>query len=612
MAVQIPELKRIQPSRSLPANDRINLKVDSQASNILNQTQGVTALAKEGADLYYDIEDSKIQQLSLTAEQEYSSWNTGALQKLKTIEGDPTDAYVEYDKLAKEKRDEILNARPDLNERVKSHLTSNLDKSVGAQNLAAMKQRGAQQETYDNNNYEAGIKLKKDGLSTSASYIRKDDPGSFMPMDDGINDIRTTIAQRGLVKGTVTKVADDSKDYNHIYKDADGKIVKVKMSDIALQKTAKETAEGVGASINSMIAAGYTEEAQAAYDRYKPFLDTKYKTTLENKFHTTAVKGTAFNEVGRIEAMPQGNRLAEAEKISDPQVRSEVLKILDTNDARRAHFKKRREDANFEVLGSRVLEKMNSDNPYFGISDLENDPTFKATYDRLDVKGKKAVMEMVKAPKETNPNAEIGVQNLLLGTDPNADINAVTPAQFQKMTVGLNKADKTKYTNMYNRLKQETSGEERSKNKRAEQFLQQQLIADKYISKNDYGKFTGKSEVKLIEARNEMFQFLETAPKNMSDNELLKYVQKYSADKVKGEVFTPPERKVFTETTTQTIPSPANNAVVPPTKVKAPVNPEDGLPQTQKLQLRQKFKKEFGRWPVLDSADYLNYVKKNS
>lgn len=610
MAVQVPKLQRIQPSAALPANERINLKVDSQASNILNQTQGLANLGKEAVDLSYDIEDSKIQQLSLSAEQEYSSWNTQQLQKLKSYEGDPTDAYVEYDKQAQQKRDEILNARPDLNERVRSHLTANLDKTVGSQNMTAMKQRGAQQETYDNNNFQAGIKLKKDGLSTAASYIRKDDPGSFMPMDDGINDIKTTIAQRGLIKGTVSRLPDDAKTWSHMYKDPEGKLVKVQMSDIAKQATAKEVAEGVGASINSMIAAGYTEEAQAAYDRYKPYIDTKYKTTLENKFNTTAIKATAFNEIGRIESMPEGQRLAEVEKITNPQVRSEALKILDTNANRREAIKDRREKANYEVLGSKVLEKMNSDNPYYGISDLENDPTFKATYDRLDVKGKKAIMEMVKAPKDTNPESEVKVQDLLLGSDPSMDINNVSPAQFQKMTVGLNKSDKSKYTNMYNRLKQETAGEERTKNKRAEKFLQDQLLADKYISKNDYGKYTGKSEIKLIQARNELLDHLSTAPKNMSDTDLLKYVQKYSADKIKEQVFVPPQRKVFTETASQTIPT--NNSIVPPTKSKALVNPEDGLPQPQKLQLRQKYKKEFGRWPVLDSSDYLNYVKKNS
>ena len=187
MAVTLPSLQRIQPSKALPANERINLKVNDSASGILNQTQAVAGLAKEGADLYYDIEDSKIQQLSLSAEQEYSAWNTEQLQKLKSYEGDPTDAYVEYDKAAKEKRDAILAARPDLNDRVRSHLTANLDKAVNSQNMAAMKQRGAQQETYDNNNFEEGIKLKKNNLRTSASYIRKDDPGSFMPMDDNIN-----------------------------------------------------------------------------------------------------------------------------------------------------------------------------------------------------------------------------------------------------------------------------------------------------------------------------------------------------------------------------------------------------------------------------------------
>ena len=256
---------------------------------------------------------------------------------------------------------------------------------------------------------------------------------------------------------------------------------------------------------------------------------------------------------------------------------------------------------------------MNSERPFFGIADLENDPTYKAVYDRLDVQGKKAIMEMVKAPKETNPEAEAKVQDLIFGTNKNAKpIAEYTAAEFQKMTVGLNKSDKAKYTNQFNKIKNETLPEERSKNNRAEKLLQEQLLAVNYIQKDEYGKYKGKSEIKLIEARNELLDFMDTAPKNMNDTELRKYVQKYAADKKLGQAFAPPPRKVFTETKTETIPQ--DNSVVQATK-KAVVKNMQEMDLAEKVaeqKMRSAYRKQFGAWPKVGSVEYNNFKKNNS
>ena len=75
MAVSIPRLNRSEPSQALPQNDRINMRVNAQASTILNQTQAVTGVIDKGADVYQQYENDKIETLSNQAEREYSAWN---------------------------------------------------------------------------------------------------------------------------------------------------------------------------------------------------------------------------------------------------------------------------------------------------------------------------------------------------------------------------------------------------------------------------------------------------------------------------------------------------------------------------------------------------------
>lgn len=589
--VSVPKLQRIQPSASLPANDRIKMQAPNNASDILNRTGNITKLGEAGADLYYDIEDNKIQQLSNEAEQKYTAWNTEQLQKLKSYQGDPTDAYAAHDIAAKEKYDEILNERPDLNERVKSHLSANLNKAMGAQDLHTIKQRGAQQETYANTVFESQVKLKKDNLGINAGYIKKDDPGSFLPMDQNISEIKTTIAKRGFVTGIAKKLPDDAKSWNHIYQDEDGKMVKVELSDIAKSKAAKELSEGVSSSINSMIAGGYTEEAQAAYERYKPYIDVKMKAHLDTKFKTAGVKAAAFNEIGKVENKSDTEQMTAIENIKDPAIKSEALKIKDTNDARREHIKNRREKANYEVLGNRVLKKMNSDDPFHGEADLENDPVFKATYDRLSVKGKKSVLEMVKAPKETDPKAEAAIQNAFFGNDPDNNIEGMSPTKFAELTVGLNKADKTKYTNMYNKQNIQTAGEERAIVKRAGSMLQDQLLSDGHIARNKYGKIAGDDEITLINARNKLIDVLDKRGP-MNEKELKDFVKEFSAAEIKGKVFNPAVKTPVTKTSN-----------VPPKDV--------AISPMKKIELKKKFKDQIGHFPKDDEPQWITFLQNN-
>lgn len=598
MAISVPRLQRIQPSESLPANDRIQMQAPDVSSTITSRTNAVASLAAEGVDLYYDIEDSKITQLSQEAEQEYTVWNNDQLQKLKSYEGDPTDAYAAYEESAAQKQNEILTKRPDLNERVKSHLTTNLNKTVEGHRVQAMKQRGAQQETYANNLYESSVKLKKDNLGVSAGFIKKDDPGSFLPFDENIADIKTTIAKRGMEKGIAKRLPDDAKSWNHIYKDEEGKMVKVELSDIAKQRAAKELSEGVGASINSMIASGYTEEAQAAYDRYKSYLDPKTTATLNNKFETSTVKTSAFNEIGRIESLPPSQQMQAIESIQDPKLKSEVLKIKDTNDARREHMRDRREKANFEVLGNRVLNKMKSDTPFFGMADLESDPVFKATYDRLDVKGKKAILAMVDAPKDSDPKAKVRLQNLMFGLE-GKNIEDLTPLEFADYKKGLSKADQAKADTKYEKLKNPSSGEKNSIYKVAGLELQESLIMSGDIEENKYGKIAGDDKITLLKAQDRLEQEIETGGLR-TRKEIKEFINAQRANLIKENYTSAVTKKSVNA------PPPKDPASTAPAKTNEIV-----LSPTEIISLKKKFRDANGYIPVKNDPKFQTFIQNN-
>jgi len=600
MAVEIPTLKRVTPSESLPANDRINLRVQDNASDILNRTNAVTSVAEKGLDIYQKFEDQEIASLSQQAEIEYKTWNDQKLSELKNYEGDPTDAYVQYDKDAKEKYDAILNSRPDVNERVKRHLTGALTKTAQDEQVAALKQRGAQQETFKNNVYEASVKLKKTDLSNRASYIQKNDPGSYLEFDKGINDIRTTIAQRAIDKGTGEVLPDDAKSWDHTYTDGDGKIVKVKLTDIAKMRTAKEISEGVGQSIASMEAAGYTEEAKQAMERYRPYLDAKTKTTLDNRLQAAGVKQTAYDEIAKIRGKSESEQLSYINSQKDPEVRSEMLKIKDTDDRRLENMKNRRETQNYESLAKSVEARMNSQNPFNGFAELEADPEFKARYSNLDAKGRKAIEEMVIAPKVTDEKAEMELQAIVFGDNPDIRLEDLSPEQFRKYTVGLSKADKTKYTNIYNKAKTVTPGEESASVKRIGAMLEEQLFKGEFIEKNDYGRYDSEEQRVILNSRTKLLDAMEKYGP-MNPKETRDFVNKFAADEIAGRVFNPEPRKKVVGA-----PSPKDPASTAPVK-------KDTLRMTDKelLPFKKKYRDTMTNgqiFPTSKDKKFLNWL----
>lgn len=597
MAVSIPRINRIEPSTTMPKNDRLNLQVRDQAYNIQQATKTAVAFGNVAGDIYQEYENDKIDQLSSEADLEYTRWNDEKLTQLKNYDGDPTDAYVKYDEESKEKYEEIINRRPDLNDRVKRHFTSRLAKTVENQNTAVLKQRGLQQEVYKNNLFEATVRLKKNSLPVSASYAQKDDPTSFAMFDQGMSDIKTLVAKQGIDKGTVLKLPSDAKSWTHAYQDDEGNMVKVNMTDIAKQRVAKELSEGVQYSLESMIAAGQVEEAKIMKDRYKAYLDPKALTSVEKKFKDKGVKDDANNFLNNLRGKSSDVQLAEIEKIQDFELKSEVLKKKEAYDNLIESQRDRKVKVNYNTLSSHVLEKMNSPQPYNGVADLEADPKFSQTWDNLDTKGKKAIMEMVKAPKESNEKALIKTHQLILGES--GDIQTMTVQDFYNETAGLSKADRNKALTQFMKLKDPSASQERASVKRANEYLRDQFLIDEHIKRDKFGKIRGDDETTLLKAQQKLLDYLDNNT-GLNEKQLKDFVKDFSAAEIKGKVFTP-EIKVIEMKKPMSVKTEANliqDMKTSPTRLK------------QLNELKRQFRAENKYFPTDNDEQFLNYVKR--
>ena len=593
---QIPQLERFKPTQSMPQNDRINIQAQDQGSEILSNTNKIAALGEKAVQMYDMYQADKLDQIATAAEQDFTDWNKQELQKLKSIKGDPTKAWADYDEAVKKKKDEMIASRSDFGEDAVSSVTSRLDKTINQQYVHADMQRGQQQEVYANNLFEANMKMKRDSLAENAGFIQKGDPTSFTMYDQNVADMKTIVAKRGIKQGTVTILPDDAERADHVFTDDNGKVVKVNYSPIAKQRMAKDLSDGVKSSLDVLISTGRVEEARELQNRYGGVLTAQQRAKIEKSFENAGVKHESHAALDKIRNLPQDKQEAALEKLS-PEVRAKTLELYDAETRRMKNIKERKEKANYELLGDYILKQQSSGNPYLSFSDLENDPNspFAGTWDNMSVKNKQAIKEMIESPKKTDPEAEMRVQRLFLYDEDGQDIAEMSDQDFMQALVGLNEADRKFYTKKFFAERTQSNSERRAMNASAGKILKQQLITDGIIKVKRDGKLSRNDQELLAEAQRNLIEYIGTQPGMKDDVKIQYFVKQNVSNIIKGKLKSPNITKTVNAGSTR---QPGSNDTI-------------NLTQRQLVDLQRQYKTKTKStvYPKQDDPNFIAYVR---
>jgi len=583
----VPRLKSIQGQSKSIKGQRINVKAQSSAGLIQAQSSAVSSIAKTGIDLHTKYEDKKVDQYTSEMEQDYTPWLDQELVNLKTQKGDPTQGYINLEKAEQERIKSYSEKHKNLSQDVQDRLSANASSISSKHRLAILKQRGAQQETYGSNLYESNLTLKRTGLPATAGYIRKDEPSTFLPFDMDVADIKTTISKRGLEQGTVERLPDDAKSWNHMYRNDDGTMVKVKMSPMAQARAAKELNEGIYNSVKVLSDSGYSAEAQQLAERYKGSIDPLNAAKLAKMFNTADKKNDANVFRTEIQDLTPAQQDVKIEEIRDPALKSEVEALNEADAKRRDAKQTRKHKKNYESLATHVMERMGSNNPYYNMSDLEKDPLYKETWQHLDSKGREAITEMVKAVKSTNYSSEARVQSLLFGEVEGVDIAVMTPTEFQHEMRGMNEKDRRRYTGLFNSLRIESASEKRATYTSANRLLMDEMFANELIVKNDFGKYDEDEQLIINKAKSELMSKLNAHGTNLDPKQIRDFVEGYTQSLVKEETFNPAPRR----------------------EVKRKATEDIDLTARQRVTFKTDFKSKFGYRPRNNDEKYKSFVR---
>jgi hypothetical protein len=374
-------------------------------------------------------------------------------------------------------------------------------------------------------------------MATTAGYITAGDPSSYTMFEQNMNDMKTAIAKRGFKNGTAVRVADDAEaGWNHAFQDEEGKIVKVKLTDNALMRFAKERAEGLKNSIDVMTASGKVTEAKEMREKYGDALDGRSKAQVDTKIGKAGRKDEANAFLQENDGLDPDEFLMAMEDVGDQELKTEILKQKRGQEANIEFLRTTSQKRNYDFLAKDLMQRQKSDRPFTSIAQLEEDKKFKLAYDKLSPKQQKSITEMVESPKESDPKALARVQEKFF----NGEVNDMNPEDFQAELNGLDKAEKSKWNTRYFNLKSDTAGEKRSTYGVANKLLTDGLVEAGFIERDDRNRVTGEDANILYRARANMIEVMDHLGPQ-SPEQIQQLVKKFTAKEIKDKAFKTPQ-----------------------------------------------------------------------
>jgi len=611
--VTIPFLKKIQSSTAQAPN-RLNVRVADQSESITSRTNAIADLTNEGIGLFTDIEDTKVDQQSKEAELEFDLFQTEELQKLRNVKGDPTGAYNQYELDATEKVDEILNKNPNSSERIKRNVARNFSKVEDASRVQILKQHGLQQEIYDQNLFEANLKLKQNKLPIFAGDVREGDQSSFNRFDQGVVDIRTDIAKRSVVNGTAEKLEDDDTSKATItYLDNEGKEVRVKMLPQAKARVVKELSSAITNSIKILIDSGKVNEAKMIRERYKEFIDPLNQARLTKLLEKSEKDRKAADLARDIVKLPPNQQAAAIQKVSDRDslLGREVLGIVSADTNRRNSNRRDKQNKNFDGLLGKVNQMRNAGTLH-GISDLKATQEYKSMYPNLSAIQQQSIDETVTSPKKSDPKRLTRAYDILLGNDPTLNPLTLTGTQITEIVTGLSATDKTRMSNKFLSRQKNSSKITDVLFNRAAKRLKSRLVAMEILELDEFGRGIDDDSEKLLQvAYDDLINQIDSLPKNPTTQELNNWITDYIKDAKQRQIFggggiLSAIGDFFTGGDDDDEPSTTTKK-----QITNSVNPFIRMEPKRRFNFQKQYKREFGleRAPSVNDPKFQNWVR---
>lgn len=470
--VQVPRLKRIQTQSDGPQQTRIKANIRDNSAGIQQATNSTKNLAKQAVNLHRDIENDKIKDLSYNSEKEYSDWSANERRKASKDGRDPDVVWAEYDEKEREYVKELGDRHGNASERIQSHYRANLEKVRGSHQPGISVQRDKQVDVYRQGVHQEHLALKASSLGRNADLINGNDPGSHLGIKQNIAEINSAVAQRSLDNGQGFVVKGDSEDFNHMYTDPDGNVVKVKMNYKSQIEAAKVINNGMYDVIENLSNSGQLDQAKLVDKEYGKHLDSRNKEKVKKLFEGEGTKQTAKQKYAALSYLDDNAKSVKINDVRDPEVKALMRKYNEADIKARKNQRTRLEDEHHNI----ILKDMVAEKPT-SLAALEDMGSYGKSWGKLNGKQQKAITDGIKPPKTSNVKSVLEMQRLTM----NGEHIDMPIDKFNEQMAGLSESHQKQFWKIYKKDNTEDGKEERRKHDRMFKQIKTELLLEEEI-----------------------------------------------------------------------------------------------------------------------------------
>ena len=515
MAIQVPRLERVSVQAPTP-----EARVPNAVPNIVGasqpQAQAASNLAETAFKLIDQAEDDKINTDTLAIVQKWRTDRRNELtgpEGIKYKDGDPTPYYEEFEKKRIETYDSVLAEHEGASEKFKKALASRLGTANFEIQDSRNTQYGHQYAVYKENVTNSSVQLAKDDMiEASTQLVAK---GSTGAIDMQIDKIKQYRYDAGVGDGTVIK-------------DETGKIVKVEPS-VQIQ-IAKDLSDSLSFTVSNLNASKRPDLAKVMLDKYGEYIAGDKMDNLTKQTNDAALEKDAFSVLN--EAIGKSGWLEAKEYIrtstkGQPELQKKAFDLYTSQKREMEYIEKQSSDDAYEQLAGYVFDKMNGGAPFVDTTQLKQDSQYKTYINMIkDPNQKEAILEMVERPKESNPTSWERSMSALTKNE----FYGMKPADFQKLTVGLNKEDFNYFRSAYGRANEQTASELRTRDGEAQRHLWKLVTSDQYIRTDAYNPNIpdDRDREELMAIQKGLGERLKYMPPNLiQPSDINQYVENY-------------------------------------------------------------------------------------
>lgn len=565
MAIQLPKIEEEQQGAQPAPAIRLDAPALNTAAPMQQAQNALEGAGKEIVKYRDQMAYQEADNISQGADNTYQSWHKKemygdpATGKVGLIyqEGDPKVIFKDFNDRAKAKLKELSTA-PDgqdwsgLTQTVVNRRLNRRDQELRDEELT---QYGASKYKYDKLTSTTNSDFAAKSMPSLAAQVDPDHPETFGPLQAKMHDVAQPLISNALQYGGAVQP-----------KDEDGNPIGQPVLTPAIKAQAqKAVSEALRNTIDNLYHSDQGDgvsikKAQAIKAQFADQLDPFDKDTLDTKAQTAMTKQKSLQLANII----QTKGVNAPEVAAAPlEVRQQAMKFANEYGRDMQQMKERKQKLNMDIASKALDQVQQSDRPYTGPLQMQNDPKIARVWDNLSAQQQQALEHQVVAPKVTAPATQQKWNDLIDGKDPDGNkLQGMSKSTLTTYMAGMNTASQREATSQWNKLNSPTGGvQQQQYTNVAKEFERQAIGAGLVKNAPNSNVLQANDQPKYQQYRKELTDSLDLSHP-MDPQQTSAYVATFVANKVANSAFKQPSQKSFNGSTKAA--PPASTTSAPP------------------------------------------------